>query len=123
MILEDERKTICHYNENVNLPDVERVGIGSEMYMTNKAEVYDKVGHNNLRADLVKHIFNVQMNPVVDDFVEYDLFDNPENESEMFEEDSTKKCYERKHISDNFKKKQIYKSEKIEQRKKIEVIL
>nr|KAJ0209706.1 hypothetical protein LSAT_V11C400186250 [Lactuca sativa] len=53
MILEDEGKKICCYNENESLPNAEGVCHGSETYTLNRAEVYDRVGHHNLRADLV----------------------------------------------------------------------
>ena len=64
MILEDEGKAINHYNENVNLRNVEGVGIGMEAYMTNRGEAYDRVRHDNLHADIVEHIFNAQTNPL-----------------------------------------------------------
>ncbi|CAI9286895.1 unnamed protein product [Lactuca saligna] len=81
MIFEYEGKTICYYNENKNLPNVKGVGVGSKAYMANIGEVYDRVVHHNLHVDLLEHIFNTQMNPVVDDFVEDDLFDDTDDES------------------------------------------
>lgn len=81
MILEDKGKTICHYNENEDLPNVERVGIGTHAYRANRAEVYDRVGHHNPRTDLVEHAFNAQVNPNVDDFDEDELFDSIDDES------------------------------------------
>ncbi|XP_023750857.1 uncharacterized protein LOC111899222 [Lactuca sativa] len=87
MILEDEERAIRHYNESENLPNVKRVGIGSEAYMVNKAEMYDRVRHHNFRADLVEHVFNVRREPIVDDFVKDNLFNDINEELEMFEGD------------------------------------
>ncbi|CAI9264199.1 unnamed protein product [Lactuca saligna] len=91
MILENEGKTIFRYNENENLPNVEGVGIGSETYIATRWEVYDQRGHHNLRADLVEHIFNARTSPVIDDFVEDDLFDDTDIKSILFEGDSDEK--------------------------------
>ncbi|XP_023739317.1 uncharacterized protein LOC111887382 [Lactuca sativa] len=78
---EDEGKMIFCYNENENLPNVEGVGIGSKTYMVNRGEVYDRVVHHNLHADLVERIFNAQTNHIVDNFVEDDLFEDIDDES------------------------------------------
>lgn len=88
MILEDEGKSICRYIENETLPNNEGVGIGSKEYMANTWEIYVWVLHDNLPTDLVEHIFNTRTNHVVDDFIEDDLFNYINDESEMFEGDS-----------------------------------
>ncbi|CAI9294401.1 unnamed protein product [Lactuca saligna] len=82
---EYEQKLICRYNENENLPNVEGVGIRLKTYMANKAEVYNRVGRPNLYVDLVQNIFNARTNPVVDDFVKHDLFDDKDDDSSLKE--------------------------------------
>ncbi|CAI9281107.1 unnamed protein product [Lactuca saligna] len=94
MIIEYEGKTICQYNENGDLPNVEGVGIGTQAYMANRAEAYNRVRRHNLRADLVEHVFNVRVNPNVDSFYEDELFDSTDDESEMFEGDSSDDYYD-----------------------------
>lgn len=55
--------------------------------MTDKWKVYDWVWHQNHRAGFVEHIFNAQVNPIVDAF-EDDLFDDIDDEADMFVDDS-----------------------------------
>lgn len=72
--------------KNENLPNGERVGIGMQSYMASRGEIYDRVGHHNLRADLVEHIFNARVNLVVDGFDEDDLFDDTVADHKCFTE-------------------------------------
>lgn len=48
-------------------------------------EAYDWVGHHNLHVDLVEHVFNALVNPIVHDF-----YDDTDDNSDMFVDDSDK---------------------------------
>lgn len=61
--------------------------IGTSKYMANKTELYDRDRHHNLRADLLEHVFNAQVNAIVADF-EYEFIDDTNDESNMFIDDS-----------------------------------
>lgn len=69
MIIEYDGNAICHYSTNENLPTVEGVVFDLRVeYMVNRNRVYDRVGYRNLHVDLVEHVFNAKVNPVVYDF-------------------------------------------------------
>ena len=59
MILEDEGRAICRYNENEDLPNVEGVAVGTQKYRMNRREVHNRDIHHALRADLVEHIYTL----------------------------------------------------------------
>ncbi|KAI3512770.1 hypothetical protein L1887_20089 [Cichorium endivia] len=63
MILEDEGKAICTYDPDEVLPTYEPLPIGSAAYLENRNEVQSKEIHNNLRADLVEHIYRARVEP------------------------------------------------------------
>lgn len=88
MIIKEDGKATCHYNENENLPNIEGVGISMQTYMANRGEICDRVGHHNFRADLPKHVFCAWVYPDVDDFDVDKLFNSTDDESEMFKGDS-----------------------------------
>lgn len=67
---------------------MERVGVGTSEYTTNKWEIYDRSGHHNLYTDLVKHIFHTYLN-LVAYHSNGDLYDDIGEESDMFKDDSS----------------------------------
>ncbi|CAI9260394.1 unnamed protein product [Lactuca saligna] len=83
MILEDEGRAICQYNENEVLPNVERVVIGTQEYRVNRREVHNHDIHHALHADLVEHIFGAHIQPPLE-FSHDDLFDESDEDSDMF---------------------------------------
>ncbi|CAI9302279.1 unnamed protein product [Lactuca saligna] len=86
MILEDEGREICRYNENEVLPNVEGVAIGTQEYRVNRREVHNRDLHQALRADLVEHIYRAHIHPPQE--LSYDdyVFDESDEDSDMFVE-------------------------------------
>ncbi|KAL7600055.1 hypothetical protein Lser_V15G26946 [Lactuca serriola] len=85
MIIEDERRAICRYNENEVLPNVEGVVIGTQEYGVNRREVHNRDIHHALRAVLVEHIYRAHIQPPLE-FSHDDLFDESDEDSDMFVE-------------------------------------
>ncbi|KAL7583944.1 hypothetical protein Lser_V15G42967 [Lactuca serriola] len=86
MILEDEGRTICRYNENEVLPNVEGVAVGTQEYRVNIREVHKRDLHQALRADLVEHIYRAHVQPPQELSYDDDLFDESDEDSDMFVE-------------------------------------
>ncbi|CAI9271330.1 unnamed protein product [Lactuca saligna] len=85
MILEDEGRAICRYNENEVLPNVEGVAVGTQEYRANRGEVHNHVIHHAIRADLVEHLYRAHIQPPIE-FSHDDLFDESDEDSDMFVE-------------------------------------
>ncbi|CAI9278057.1 unnamed protein product [Lactuca saligna] len=86
MILEDEGRAICRYNENEVLPNVEGVAVGTQEYRVNKREVHNRDLHQALRADLVENIYRAHVQPSQELFYDDNLFDESDEDSDMFVE-------------------------------------
>lgn len=63
MILEDKGRAICTYDPDEVMPTYEPLPMGSATYLENRNEVQSKEIHNNLRADLVEHIYRARVEP------------------------------------------------------------
>ncbi|XP_023743030.1 uncharacterized protein LOC111891185 [Lactuca sativa] len=85
MILEDEGRAICRYNENEVLPNDEGVVVGTQEYRVNRREVHNRNIHHALRVDLVEHIYKAHIQPPLE-FSHDDLFDESDEDSDMFVE-------------------------------------
>lgn len=85
MILEDEGRAICRYNENEGLPNVEGVAVGTQEYRMNRREVHNRDIHQTLRAYLVDHIYMTHIQPP-HKLSHDDLFDESDEDSDMFVE-------------------------------------
>ena len=83
MILEDERRTICRYNENEVLPNVEGVAVGTQEYKANRKEVHNHNIHHTPRVDLVEHIYRAHIQPPLE-FSHEDVFDESDEDTNMF---------------------------------------
>ncbi|XP_023752086.2 uncharacterized protein LOC111900429 [Lactuca sativa] len=86
MILEDEGRAICRYNENEVLPNVEGVAVGTQEYRVNRRKVHNRDLHQALRADLVEHIYRAYVHPPQELSYDDDLFDESDEDSHMFVE-------------------------------------
>nr|KAJ0197660.1 hypothetical protein LSAT_V11C700380240 [Lactuca sativa] len=86
MILKDEKRAICRYNENEVLPNVERVAIGMQEYKTNKKKVHDGDIYHALRSDLMKHIYKAHIQSQTE-YWHDNLFDESDGNLDMFIED------------------------------------
>nr|KAJ0227409.1 hypothetical protein LSAT_V11C100019350 [Lactuca sativa] len=60
MIIEDEGRTICEFDEEETIPETQPIEIGGEEYMNRRAEIRCTEPFHNLRNDLVEHIYGVQ---------------------------------------------------------------
>ncbi|CAI9288268.1 unnamed protein product [Lactuca saligna] len=85
MILEDEGRAICRYNENEVLPNVKGVVVDTQEYRANRREVHNRDIHHALRVDLVEHVCNTHIQPPIE-FSYDDLFDKSDEDSDMFVE-------------------------------------
>ncbi|XP_042752034.1 uncharacterized protein LOC122194835 [Lactuca sativa] len=85
MILEDEGRAICRYNENEVLPNVEGEVVGTQEYRVNRREVHNRDIHQALRADLVEHIYRAHIQPP-HELSHDDLFDESDENYDMFVE-------------------------------------
>ncbi|CAI9282155.1 unnamed protein product [Lactuca saligna] len=86
MILEDEGRAICRYNENEVLPNIEGVAVGTQEYWVNRREVHNRDFHQALRADLVEHIYRAHVQPPQELSYDDDLLDESDEDSDMFVE-------------------------------------
>ncbi|KAL7605017.1 hypothetical protein Lser_V15G17409 [Lactuca serriola] len=85
MILEDEGRAICRYNENEVLPNVEGVVVFTQEYRVTRREVHNRDIHQALHADLVEHIYRAHIQPS-HELSHDDLFDESDDDSNMFVE-------------------------------------
>ncbi|XP_023765309.1 uncharacterized protein LOC111913827 [Lactuca sativa] len=60
MIIEDEGRAICVFDEEETIPEIQPIEIGGEEYMNRRAEIHYTETFQILRNDLVKHIYGVQ---------------------------------------------------------------
>ncbi|KAL7588837.1 hypothetical protein Lser_V15G38445 [Lactuca serriola] len=60
MIIEDEGRAICAFDEEETIPETQPIKIGGEEYMNMRAEIRCTETFHNLRNDLMKHIYGVQ---------------------------------------------------------------
>ncbi|CAI9269519.1 unnamed protein product [Lactuca saligna] len=83
MILEDEGRAICRYNEKEVLPNVEGIAVGTKDYRANRSEVYDYDIPHALRANLKEHVYMAHIQPPTE-YWHGDLFDESYKDSDMF---------------------------------------
>ncbi|XP_023736868.2 protein ALP1-like [Lactuca sativa] len=60
MIIEDEGRAICAFDEEEIIPETQPIEIGGEEYINRRAEIRCNETFHNLRNDLVEHIYGVQ---------------------------------------------------------------
>ncbi|XP_052623592.1 uncharacterized protein LOC128128870 [Lactuca sativa] len=60
MIIEDEGRTICAFDEEEIIPETQPIEIGGEEYINRRAEIRCTETFHNLRNDLVEYIYGVQ---------------------------------------------------------------
>lgn len=60
MIIEDEGRAICAFDEEEIIPETQPIEIGGEKYINRRAEIRCTETFHNLRNDLVEHIYGVQ---------------------------------------------------------------
>ncbi|KAL7607680.1 hypothetical protein Lser_V15G13332 [Lactuca serriola] len=60
MIIEDEGRAICVFDEEEIIPETQPIKIGGEEYINRRAEIRCNETFHNLRNDLVEHIYGVQ---------------------------------------------------------------
>ncbi|XP_052619882.1 uncharacterized protein LOC111903558 [Lactuca sativa] len=60
MTIEDERRTICAFDEEETIPETQPIEIGGEEYMNRRVEIRCTETFHKLRNDLVEHIYGVQ---------------------------------------------------------------
>ena len=85
MILEDEWRAICWYNENEVLLNIEEIVVGTQEYRANRKEIHDHDIHHVLCADLVEHVYRTQIQSDIK-YWHDDLFDESDEDSDMFVE-------------------------------------
>ncbi|CAI9279633.1 unnamed protein product [Lactuca saligna] len=85
MILEDEERVICRYNENEVLPNVEGIAVGTQEYRANRREVQNRDIHHALRVDLVEYIYRAHIQPPIE-FSHDDLVDESDEDYDIFVE-------------------------------------
>lgn len=83
MILEDEGRVICRYDENKVFQNVDGVVIGMQEYRANRREIHDRDIHYSLSTNLVERIFRAHIQPNAD-YWYADLFDESDEDSDMF---------------------------------------
>ncbi|XP_052622473.1 uncharacterized protein LOC111893182 [Lactuca sativa] len=75
MIIEDEGRAICAFDEEEIIPETQPIELGGEEYINRREEIHCTETFHNLRNDLVEHIYGVQnIN------LNLDPPDDPENE-------------------------------------------
>ncbi|CAH1413619.1 unnamed protein product [Lactuca virosa] len=57
MIIEDEGRAICAFDEEETIPETQPIEIGGEEYINRRAEIRCTETFHNLRNDLVEHIY------------------------------------------------------------------
>ncbi|KAL7599961.1 hypothetical protein Lser_V15G22780 [Lactuca serriola] len=60
MIIEDEGRAICAFDEEEIIPETQPIEIGGEEYINRRAEICCTETFHNLHNDLVEHIYGVQ---------------------------------------------------------------
>lgn len=88
MILGDERRVICRYEENKVLPNV-GIAIGTHEYRENRIWVYDCGIHDSLSAELVEHIYRARIEPQAK-YWHIDLFEKSDEDSDFLNLDLMK---------------------------------
>ena len=60
MIIEDEGRAICAFNEEETIRETQPIEIGGEKYINRRVEIRCTETFHNIRNDLVEHIYGVQ---------------------------------------------------------------
>ncbi|XP_023758280.1 uncharacterized protein LOC111906742 [Lactuca sativa] len=60
MIIEDEGRAICAFDEEETIPETQSIEICGEEYMNMRTEIRCTETFYNLRNDLVEHIYGIQ---------------------------------------------------------------
>lgn len=59
MIIEDERRAICTYDEHETIPETQPIKIGGNEYIDRKTEIHSTETFHNLHMDFVEHIYEI----------------------------------------------------------------